>query len=101
MRMLNFLLCPTCRVAPQQYAQWIITTPLMVIILSRMSDFSRRQTAAVVAADAAMVVGGALAHVAPWPFHCESGTNTIRRNTRAYCSSYLLQMKQMPCSAYD
>ncbi len=61
----------TCRVVPQRYAQWVVTTPLMVFILSKISDFTPQRTLRAMAADVLMVVTGFCVHFVPSPFHCE------------------------------
>ncbi|KAL6760739.1 hypothetical protein V8C86DRAFT_1037595 [Haematococcus lacustris] len=50
---------------PQRYVQWIVTTPLMVFILSQISDFSWQRLTATAAADVLMVFLGAMSHLMP------------------------------------
>ncbi len=68
------LLCPAPpppSVTPQRYIQWLVTTPTMVYILSKISDFTPRQTFTAIALDVIMVVFGLMASFMPWPFNCE------------------------------
>ncbi|GLI70739.1 hypothetical protein VaNZ11_015764 [Volvox africanus] len=52
-------------VIPQRYAQWLVTTPTMVYILSKISDFTPLQTATAICLDVIMVISGLMANFAP------------------------------------
>ncbi|KXZ47741.1 hypothetical protein GPECTOR_33g623 [Gonium pectorale] len=54
---------------PQRYVQWCVTTPTMVYILSKISDFTPSQTATAIAMDVTMVITGLLANFTPWPLN--------------------------------
>jgi bacteriorhodopsin len=59
------------RLIPHRYVQWAVTTPLMVLILSKLSDFRWQRTAIVMGADCAMVLMGLASHFLPNPYHCK------------------------------
>ncbi|GIL82425.1 hypothetical protein Vretifemale_11416 [Volvox reticuliferus] len=52
-------------VIPQRYVQWLVTTPTMVYILSKISDFTPLKTATAICLDVVMVLSGLLANFAP------------------------------------
>ncbi|PNH06772.1 hypothetical protein TSOC_006854 [Tetrabaena socialis] len=55
-------------VVPQRYAQWLVTTPTMIYILSKISDFTPLQTSAAIATDVLMVLTGLWANFLPTPY---------------------------------
>uniref|UniRef100_A0A7S3VS63 histidine kinase n=1 Tax=Dunaliella tertiolecta TaxID=3047 RepID=A0A7S3VS63_DUNTE len=54
---------------PQRYVQWAVTTPLMVLVLSKLSDFAWQRTAIAMGADVMMVFMGFASHLLPHPWH--------------------------------
>ncbi|GLC35005.1 Hexokinase-3 [Pleodorina starrii] len=55
-------------VIPHRYVQWLVTTPSIVYILSKISDFTPAQTAAAIGMDVAMILSGLIASFLPGPF---------------------------------
>eukprot|EP00198_Chlamydomonas_reinhardtii_P009452 XP_001698789.1 chlamyopsin-6 [Chlamydomonas reinhardtii] len=53
---------------PQRYVQWLVTTPTMVYILSKISDFTPRQTATAIGLDVLMVLSGLVANFLRSPY---------------------------------
>ena len=51
--------------------QWLVTTPTMVYILSKISDFTPRQTATAIGLDVLMVLSGLVANFLRSPYLCE------------------------------
>ena len=56
---------------PQRYIQWMVTTPTLVYVLSKISDFTTRSTALTITADVLMIIFGLVANFGPRPFQCE------------------------------
>lgn len=52
-----------------RYADWLVTTPLIVLYLAMLSQPTRATYLRLVAADVVMILAGASANVLPGPFH--------------------------------
>lgn len=52
-----------------RYADWLVTTPLIVLYLAMLSQPTRATYLRLVAADVVMILAGASANVLPAPFH--------------------------------
>jgi hypothetical protein len=63
---------PPRSVIPHRYVQWLVTTPTMVYILSKISDFTPLQTAIAIGMDVGMILSGLMANFLPGPYSkCE------------------------------
>lgn len=52
--------------------QWMVTTPTLVYIVSKISDFTNARVAAAVLTQISVILSGLIASVVPSPWKCES-----------------------------
>ncbi len=61
-----------CRLVISRYTQWMVTTPTLIYVVSKISDFTRTQVATVVLCQFSVILTGLLSSVAPSPWKCEA-----------------------------
>ena len=62
-----------CRLVLTRYIQWMVTTPTLVYIVSKISDFTTARVATAVLTQISVILSGLIASVVPSPWKCESG----------------------------
>lgn len=62
--------CP-CSQVVTRYLQWSLTTPTLVYVVSRISNFGAKRVACVVSAQSAVIMTGLLAALSPGWQKCE------------------------------
>ena len=63
-----------CRLLVLRYGHWAVATPMIVYLISRLSNFTIGRTVRVVLAQTGVIVTGFLALVLPLQFECEQGS---------------------------
>lgn len=60
-----------CRLVLTRYIQWSVTTPTLIYVVSKISDFTRGQVSLVVMAQASVIWSGLISSIVPSPWKCE------------------------------
>ncbi len=66
-----------CRLLVLRYGHWTVATPMIVYLISRLSDFSLRRTIGVALAQAGVIITGFLALVLPLEYECRSQVSMV------------------------
>lgn len=61
-----------CRLVLTRYIQWMVTTPTLVYIVSKISDFTNAKVATAVLTQISVILSGLISSVVPSPWKCES-----------------------------
>ena len=54
-----------------RYIQWSVTTPTLIYVVSKISDFTRGQVSLVVLAQASVIWSGLISSILPSPWKCK------------------------------
>ena len=68
----NVVTMPCCRLVISRYTQWMVTTPTLIYVVSKISDFSRAQVATVVLSQFSVILTGLISSVSPAPWKCKA-----------------------------